>query len=250
MALYDLCGCDPNLVDTINQADSSPLPTSSATPPLRASTSSPGSNDLPFPPPNVGGKWVPGSMDAPTQHVFRPPRASHAPIAHAPAPPRICPSRRAKNAGKTRYQPTRTAPPAPYLARSTISGRRWGRIRTQDYLDLHPANPQDMKRLHGYRAMIQGGQWGPIIADTLQQIGVPYPMTGLRRVLSELYDGEGEQKGWPAGAKDRPVYPWKVSLKTFGLLGLSLMVPSYRARSLGTCVSRRKGITARARVHS
>ncbi len=47
------------------------------------------------------------------------------------------------------------------------------------------------------------------------QIGVPYPMVALQKLLSELYDGEGEQEGIPKGAVGRPVYPWRVSFKSF-----------------------------------
>ena len=236
LSLYDLCSGDPNLVDTIRQANSSPLDTSLATSLLCTATPSTESNDTPFPPLNVGGKWVPGSLGAPTPPVLRVLPAPTAPITQAclltpelaPALRRVCPSRRAKSAGNA--------------GRST-SGRRRGHTRTQDYLDVYPAKAQAMRRSNGYRAMIRGGRWGPIIADALRQIGVPYPMMGLQKVLSELYDGEGEQEGWPTEAKDRPAYPWKVSPKPFDVLGLSLTVFTYRARSLGTYVSRRKGIT-------
>ena len=223
LSLYDLCGGDPYLVDTIKQGNSSPLVNPSTTPLLCAVTPSPESNSFPFPPLNVGGKWVPGSLDAPTLHVPPVLPALTTPVTQArlvtpeqaPAPRRVCPSRRVKNAYTTHHRPARTAAPVLCMARSSTSGRRRWRTRTQDYLNRYPANAQDITRLYGYRAMIQEGRWGPIIVDALQQIGVPYPMMGLQKVLSELYDGEGEQEGWPAEAKDRPAYPWRVSLQIF-----------------------------------
>ena len=222
LSIYDLCGGDTNLVDTINQANLSPL-VNCPTPLLCAATPSPESNNFPFPPLDAGGKWVPGSLDASTPHVPPAPPALTTPVAQAclvtpeqaPAPRRVCPSRRVKNAGITHHQLARTAAPVLCMARSGTSGRRRWRTRTQDYLDTYPANAEDITRLNGYRAMIQEGRWGPIILDALHQIGVPYPMMGLQRVLSALYDGEGEQEGWPAEARDRPAYPWRVSLKAF-----------------------------------
>ena len=105
-------------------------------------------------------------------------------------------------------------------------------METRDYLNAYPVNAENVTRLQGYSKLIREGCWGPLIMDALKQIGVPYPAKGLQKLLSELYDGEGEQEGVPKGTKRRPVYPWKVSHKkilTFrtvpdnNLIGLTLL---------------------------
>ena len=92
---------------------------------------------------------------------------------------------------------------------------RKGRVETRDYLGLYPAKVGEMTRPQGYRALIREGRWGPIVVDALRQLGVPYPTKGLQKILSELYDGEGEQEGVPRGIEGRPALPWKVSLQAF-----------------------------------
>ena len=100
---------------------------------------------------------------------------------------------------------------APPLGKAKGMDRQ--RTETRDYLNAYPARAEDLTKLQGYRDLIRGGHWGSIMVDLLKQIGVPYPMKGLQTLLSELYDGEGEQEGMPKGVKGRPVYPWKVGHK-------------------------------------
>jgi len=257
LALYDLCGGDSTLVDTIRWANPGLSITSSATPPLVAATPSPSStvDDFDFPAPTVGGKWlpafhpglVPAYLDhAPTPIAPATPTAVPAAYPAIPDPaPASCsagPSRslRAANNIRHRHQPYRKAAPAP--SSSTTKGRNIGgrrRIGTRDYLSAYPASAADITPLQGYQRLIRDGRWSPLVADALRQIGAPYPTKGLQKLLSELYDGEGEQAGWPKEAEGRPAYPWKVSFrKLFFCLSRTVSddTPFYRVRSPGMCV--------------
>ena len=221
LSLYDLCSSDPTRVDAIKESSSALSITSSTTPPLVAATSSPESDCFAFPPSSIGGKWFP------TSHPSLVPSSWYVHALPAPAPPTPCPAtpdptpdscsagspRSTRAIENLHHKPYRRAAPVPRRARGGISGKHTGRVETQDYLDAYPSNSEDIVTLHGYRDLVREGHWGPIIADTLRQIGVPYPIKGLRRLLVELYDGEGEQQGWPKGEKGRPVHPWRVSLK-------------------------------------
>ena len=241
LSLYDLCGGDPILVDTIKRGTSGTSIGSSVTPPLVPGPPVPSSNDFDFPAPTVGGKWVPGfhsgllpaySGRAPTPLALAAPLPVPIPCPATPdlvpASTRAGPSRSVRIADHTRHQPYRKAAPAQRTSWSSIKGKRKGRkgrIETRDYLNAYPVKPEDIKPLQGYKSLIWEGRWGPIIVDTLKQIGVPYPTMGLQRPLMELYDGEGEQEGVPKGAQGRPAHPWRVSLKPFWLLGPSLITP-------------------------
>ena len=231
LSLYDLCSGDPALVDTIRWRNlGPPITFSTTTPPLVAATPSPTSDDFTFPSPTVGGKWLPGSQPSPVptlSYCSSPPLAPAA-IIVPPNPAKTSPvlasshagpSRSGRSAGNIRrHQPYRKATPT---QRKTWRGDedryrgRKGRIETRDYLGLYPANAGEITRPQGYRALIREGRWGPLIMNTLRQIGVPYPTKGLQKILSELYDGEGEQEGIPKGTEGRPALPWKVSFKRF-----------------------------------
>ena len=236
LSLYDLCGGDPILVDKIKREyPGSSIGSSTGSPPLVAATPPPMSDDFGFPTPTVGGKWVPSFNSAlvppslrcaPTAPTPTAPIAVPTPhpatdttnlaLAPASASRSAGPSRLCRSANNIRTQPYRKAGPAPRKARGSNKHKvRIGRIETRDYLDAYPARAEDITLLQGYRELIRAGRWSPIIADALAQIGVPYPMVALQRLLSELYDGEGEQEGIPKGAEGRPVYPWRVSLKRF-----------------------------------
>ena len=230
LSLYDLCGGDPALVDDVKGVYSgSSIGHSTTTPPL-AATPSPMNDDFGFPAPTVGGKWAPSfhpGLAPPSLRdtpIALPPAALVAvPHPQAPATPdptpasrSAGPSRAHRTAGNIRTQPYRKA--APVSCKARRSGKHKGRIgrtETRDYLAAYPARVEDITPLQGYRGLIRAGHWSPIIADALTQIGVPYPMVALQRLLSELYDGEGEQEGIPKGAEGRPAYPWRVSLKRF-----------------------------------
>lgn len=234
LSLYDLCRGDPTLVDTIRWANGSPSIVSSATtPPLVAATPSPTSDDFAFPSPIVGGKWVPGfhpgSVPTCSSHAA-PPLAPSAPVTApsprpttpgpAPASSNAGPSRSARSADhiRRRHRPYRKEASAQRKGRGSTEGKRMGRrgrVETRDYLDLYPALAKGTTRPQGYRALIREGRWGPIVVHTLRQIGVPYPTKGLQKILSDLYDGEGEQEGVPKGIEGRPALPWKVSLSVF-----------------------------------
>ena len=257
LSLYDLCGSDPNLVETIKQATSDNSIGSSVVPPLVPATPLPTSDDLDFPAPTVGGKWVPGfhsglvpTYRTPTQYALAAPLPVPTPCPATPDPvpasTRAGPSRSVRTADHTRHQPYRKAAPARHTAWSGIKGKRQGRkghIETRDYLRAYPVKPEDITPLQGYRGLIWEGRWGPIIVDALKQIGVPYPTMGLQKLLMELYDGEGEQEGVPKGTQGRPAHPWRVSLKTFlASRTVSDHTFFYRESSHGICVSRRKGI--------
>ena len=268
LALYDLCGSDPTLVDSLKwECPDSSIASSTAAPPLVAATLSPTSDDSSFPAPTVGGKWAPSfhpglvplSMRyAPTAPT--PPAPVAVVIPHpatpdpapAPASRSAGPSRSSRTTNRVRNQPYRKAAPAPRKARG--SGKtegRIGRVETRDYLEAYPARAENITLLQGYRGLIRTGRWGPIILDALTQIGVPYPMMALQKLLSELYDGEGEQEGIPKGAKGRPLHPWKVSFKSFLISSTGFDDNDYRVHSLGMCASRRKGtVPFRARPHS
>ena len=260
LSLYDLCGGNPILVDTIKWANSGPSIGSSTTP-LVAAAPSLQNDDFDFPAPRVGGKWVPklhSSLVPISWYYASTPLAMAAqltvptprPATPDPAPvsSRGGPSRPVRNATNTRHQPYRKAALAKRDASGSTKGkrmRRAGRTETRDYLCAHPAKAEDITRLQGCRGLIREGRWGPIIVDTLRQIGVPYPTKGLQRVLAELYDGEGDQEGIPKEVKDRPAYPWRVSLKAFSVFSRTVSDDIFffhRVRSPGICVSRRKGI--------
>lgn len=230
LSLYDLCGGDPALVDTIKDVDQgSSIGYSTTTPPLVAATPSPTSEDFGFPAPTVGGKWAPSFHPGlvPPSMRYKPTAITPAapvavPTAHpatpdpAPASRSAGPSRSCRTSDNLRTQPYRKVAPVPCKARGGEKHKgRIGRIETRDYLAAYPARVEDITLLQGYRGLIRAGRWSPIIVDALMQIGVPYPMVALQRLLSELYDGEGEQEGIPKGAKGRPVYPWRVSFKSF-----------------------------------
>jgi hypothetical protein len=237
LSLYDLCGGDPTLVDTIKWAYPGRSIASSSTPPLVAATPpairSPTSDTFDFPAPTVGGKWVPGFHpdSVPTySHGAPTPLALSAPLTVptirptspdlAPASSHAGPSRSARIADHIRHQPYRKAAPPKREASGAIKGNdmgRAGRIETRDYLGAHPARVEDLTRVQGYRALIREGRWGPIILAAIRQIGVPYPTRGLQTLLAELYDGEGRQQGIPKGVKGRPAFPWKVSFKNFSV---------------------------------
>ena len=259
LSLYDLCGGDPILVDTIKRETSGTSIGSSVTPPLVPGPPVPSSNDFDFPAPTVSGKWVPGFHSGLVpMYSYR----AHTPYALAallpvpipcpatpdpvPASTRAGPSRSVRIADQTRHQPYRKAAPAQRTAWSSIKGKRKGRkgrIETRDYLSAYPANSEDITPLQGYRSLIWEGRWGPIIVDTLKQIGVPYPTMGLQKILTEVYDEEGEQEGVPKGAQGRLAHPWRVSPKTFlASRTISDHIYFYRESSHGICVSRRKGI--------
>ncbi len=229
LSLYDLCGGDPTLVDTIKWTTGGPsIILSTTTPPLVAATPSPTSDDFTFPSHTVGGKSVPGFHSS-----LVPTSSSHAVSPLAPAAPTPCPttpgpasassnvgpSRSVRTTDNTRrHQPYRKEASAQRKGWGSIEGKRMGRkgrIETRDYLCLYPARAGEITRPQGYRALIREGRWGPIVVDTLRQIGVPYPTKGLQKILSELYDGEGEQEGVPKGIEGRPAVPWRVSLKAF-----------------------------------
>ena len=235
LSLYDLCGGDPTLVDTIKWEYPGPfIGSSTTTPPLVATIPSPTRDDSSFPAPTVGGKWVPAfhpclvpsslryaptahtpatPVTVPTLHPATPATSDPAP---APASRSAGPSRPRRAADIIRTQPYRKAAPAPRKAKSSGKHKgRIGRVETRDYLNAYPARAEDMTLLQGYRGLIRAGRWSPIIVDALKQIGVPYPMVALQRLLSELYDGEGEQEGMPKGAEGRSLYPWRVSYKRF-----------------------------------
>ena len=235
LSLYDLCGGDPTLVDKITwEYPSSFIGSSTTTPPLVATIPLPTRDDSSFPAPTVGGKWVPAfhpglvpsslryaptahtpatPVTVPTPHPATPATSDPAPV---PASRSAGPSRPRRAADIIRTQPYRKAAPAPRKTKG--SGKHKGHIRrieTRHYLDAYPARAEDMAVLQGYRDLIRTGRWSPIIVDALRQISVPYPMVALQRLLSELYDGEGEQEGIPKGAEGRPLYPWRVSYKRF-----------------------------------
>ena len=235
LSLYDLCGGDPTLVDTITCAyPGSTICSSSGSPPLVAATPSPTRDDSSLPAPTVGGKWAPsfhpGLIPSSLRHASAA-RTPAAPVtvptllpatpatpdpASAPASRSVGPSRPRRSAANIRTQPYRKAAPAPRKARGSEKHKgRTGYIETRDYLDAYPARAEGITLLRGYKALIQAGRWSPIIVEALVQIGVPYPMVALQKLLSELYDGEGEQEGMPKGAKGRPVYPWRVSFNGF-----------------------------------
>jgi hypothetical protein len=237
LSLYDLCGGDPTLVDTIRWANSTPSIGSSTTPTLVPATPSPLSDTFDFPTPTVGGKWVPGfhlglvptsSHRAPTLPALPAPLTVPTPCPatpdSAPASSRAGPSRSVRAANDIRHQPYRKAAPTKRDGHIKSKGvGRADRNETRDYISAHPAEAGNLTRVQGYRALIREGRWGPIILGAIRQIGVPYPTRGLQKLLAELYDGEGQQEGIAKGVKGRPLYPWRVSLKTFfGLLGLSL----------------------------
>jgi hypothetical protein len=241
LSLYDLCGGDPALVDTIKWANSGPSIGSSTTLPLVLVTPTPQSDDFTFPAPTVGGKWVPGfypglvptySHRAPTPFAPSTPVTIPTPCSStpelAPASSRAGPSRSIRADNPIRHQPYRKAAPAKREASNIIKDKgigRAARIETRDYLGAHSAEAGDLTRLQGHRALIREGRWGPIILSAIRQIGVPYPTRGLQKLLAELYDGEGEQEGIAKGEKGRSMYPWRVSSQNlFGLLGLSLMI--------------------------
>ena len=229
LSLYDLCSGDPTLVDNIRWRNLGPSITfSTTTPPLVVATPSPTSDDFTFPPPTVGGKWIPGSHPrlVPTSSYNAPSPLTPATSTNCPATPgpasgssHAGPSRSVRSADNIRrHQPYRKATPALHKAWSSVEGRRKGRkgrIETRDYLGLYPANVGEITRPQGYRALIREGRWGPLVMDALKQIGVPYPTKGLQKILSELYDGEGEQEGIPEGTEGRPALPWRVSFKPF-----------------------------------
>ena len=258
LALYDLCSSDPTLVEILKwEYPDSSIGSSTATPPLVTATPSPTSDDSSFPAPTVGGKWVPSFHPGPVPLSLRYAPTSPTPaapvavpiphpatpdVAPAPASSSAGPSRSGRAANRVRNQPYRKAAPAPRKARG--SGKtigRIGRVETRDYLDAYPVRAENITLLQGYRGLIRTGRWGPIILDALTQIGVPYPMRALQKLLSELYDGEGEQEGIPKGAKGRPLHPWKVSFKSFLSSSTGSDDNNYRVRSLGMCASRRKG---------
>jgi hypothetical protein len=232
LSLYDLCGGDPTLVDTIKWGYSC-LSIASSAPPLVTPTPPPRNDNFDFPPPGVGGKWVPtfhpGLVPTHLRHAPSP-LALPAPLTvptprpatpdPAPASSRAGPSRSVRTADLIRHQPYRKAAPAKCEASGTIKSKgmgRAGRIETRDYLGAHPVTVEDLTRLQGYRALIREGRWGPIILGAIRQIGVPYPTRGLQKLLAELYDGEGGQEGISKGEEGRPAYPWRVSLKTFSV---------------------------------
>ena len=236
LSLYDLCGGDPILVDNIKREylDSS-IGSSTGSPPLVAATPPPTSDAFSSPMPTVGGKRVPSFHSAlvppslrcaPTALISTAPVAVSTPhpatdtpnpaLATASASHSAGPSRLRRSADNIRTQPYQKAAPAPHKARGSNKHKgRIGRTETRHYLDAYPARAEDITLLQGYRELIRAGRWSPIIADALTQISVPYPMVALQRLLSELYDGEGEQEGIPKGAEGRPLYPWRVSLKRF-----------------------------------
>jgi len=237
LSLYDLCGGDPTLVDTIRRADSASSIDSPATPPLSPAT--PTVEAFDFPAPTVGGKWVPGfhaSLVPTFSYRMYAPIAPPAPLtvptprpatpdptpAPAPASPRAGPSRSTGATHNIRYQPYRKAAPAKREAPGSIKKKksvgRAGRIETRDYLAAHPVSIEDLTRVAGSRALIREGRWGCIIMDAIRQIGVPYPTRGLQELLAELYDGEGAQEGIAKGVKGRPPFPWRVSLKALSFL--------------------------------
>ena len=234
LSLYDLCGGDPTLVDTIRRADSASSTDSPATPPLSPAT--PTVEVFDFPAPTVGGKWVPGFYpilvptysDRPLAPLALPapltaptPRPTTPDPAPAPASPCAGPSRSTGTTNENRYQPYRKAAPAKREASGSTKKKsvgRAGRIETRDYLAAHPVSIEDLTRVAGYRALIREGRWGCIIMDAIRQIGVPYPTRGLQELLAELYDGEGAQEGIAKGVKGRPPFPWRVSLKAFSFL--------------------------------
>ena len=83
LALYDLCGGDPTLVDTIKGVyPVASVGYSTTTPPLVAATLSPTNDDLGLPPPTVGGKWVPSFHPS-----LVPPPIRYTPTAHTPDAP-------------------------------------------------------------------------------------------------------------------------------------------------------------------
>ena len=221
LSLYDLCGGDPNLVDTIKCVyPSSSISYSTSTPSLVAATPPSTSNDSSFPAPTVGGKWVPSFHPGLVPSFLRNTRTPAAPVAipnpqphpatsdPSPASRSAGPSRSRRIADNIRTQPYRRAAPAPRKARGSGKHKgRIGRLETRDYLDAYPARAENITLLQGYRGLIRAGRWSPIIVDALMQIGVPYPMVALQKLLSELYDGEGEQEGVPKGAEGRPIYP-------------------------------------------
>ena len=233
LSLYDLCGGDPTLVDTIKREYSGSFIGSSTTttPSLVATAPSPAVGDSGFPAPTVGGKWVPSFHPglvrsslryAPTPRTpFAVPTLRPAtPATPYPAPETVSrsagPSRRRRAATNTRTQPYRKAAPAPRKARVSDKHKgRIGRMETRDYLDAYPARAEDITPPQGYKELIRAGRWSPIIVDALMQISVPYPMVALQKLLSELYDGEGEQEGMPKGAEGKPLYPWRVSFSSF-----------------------------------
>ena len=243
LSLYDLCGGDPTLMDTMGWAYPGPsiAATTTTTFPLVAATPSPQRDDFDFPAPRVGGKWVPAfhpSLLPTSLHHAPSPLAVAAQLTVptprpatpdlAPASSHAGPSRSARSAANARHQPYRKAAPATRGASGSTKGRRRGRAgrtETRDYLGAHPVRAEDLTPLQGCSDLIREGRWGPIIVDALRQIGVPYPTMGLQKLLAELYDGEGEQEGIPKGVRGRPAYPWRVSLKTFfrSSLGMSLM---------------------------
>ena len=259
LSLYDLCGGDPILVDTIRRENSGTSISSSVTPPPAPAPPAPSSDDFNFPVPTIAGKWIPGSHSGlvPTSSYLAPtPLALAAPLPvpipfpatpdPVPASTRAGPSRSVRTAGHTRHQPYRKAAPAQRTVWSSTKRKdkgRKGRTETRDYLRAYHVKPEDITPIQGYKSLIWEGRWSPIIVDTLKQIGVPYPKAGLEKILMEVYDGEGEQEGVPKGTQGRPAHPWRVSLRTF----LASRIVSdhtflYRESSHGICVSRRKGI--------
>ena len=177
-----------------------------------------------FPAPTVGRKWVssshPGLVPSSLRYALYPRYPSRCPnpssSVPSPASRNAGPSRPRRAADIIRTQPYRKAAPAPRKAKSSGKHKgHIGRVETRDYLNAYPARAEDMTLLQGYRGLIRAGRWSPIIVDALKQIGVPYPMVALQRLLSELYDGEGEQEGMPKGAEGRSLYPWRVSYKRF-----------------------------------
>jgi hypothetical protein len=226
LSVYDLCGGDSALVDSIEWANLGPSIVSSTTPSLVAATPSPKSDYFAFPPPSIGGKWAPTSHHSAVSsslYGYAPPAPAaqvSAPTPH-PATPSLArssnnagPSRAIRATNNVRHQPYRKAVPITNKAKRSVKGKR--RLETtKDYLDAYPATPENITPLPGYRGFIREGRWTPIMVDALRQIGVPYPMKGLQKLLSELYDGEGEQEGVPRGAEGRRTYPWRVSLESF-----------------------------------
>jgi len=222
ISLHDLCRGNLNHMDIIRGTDLLSSTMSLATPPTTAIPSLEAHCSA-LPPPTISSKWVPTShsgvapvlLTTPAQSVLvRPiaPRPSR-PATLGPVPPAstVGQLQSSNVVSGSRHQPYRNVAPPSNIARCK---------NKRDYLNAYPANPESITRFQGYRGLIREGRWGPLIVDALLQIRAPYPVKGLQKLLSELYDGEGEQEGVPKGTEGRPANPWRVGRRKICLLRL------------------------------